>query len=363
MACIRTNSHRSLGPGLVRTLLLTVASLSLAIPLFPQSQPAILDVPAAPAPAQQPAQASLGSISGTVLDATGAELIGATVTLVPKSEAPREILTGNDGQFFFTNVPPGEFKVSVSAKGFASRTSTGVLQPGQFYIVPGIHLPPATANTAVEVVGSQEEIAEAQIKVQEKQRVLGVFPNFYVSYVPDPVPLNTRQKFQLAWKTMLDPVTFVLTGVAAGTEQAADAYSGYGQGAQGYAKRYGAAYADSATDTFIGGAILPSLLHQDPRYYYKGTGSVRSRLLYAIANIAVTRGDNKHWEPNYSALLGGLASGAISNAYYPASDRGVGLTFTNFAIGTASAVGVNILQEFVIRKFTPKTPKEDPSNP
>jgi hypothetical protein len=208
------------------------------------------------------------------------------------------------------------------------------------------------------------EIAEAEIKDEEKQRVFGVIPNFYVTYNPAAVPLRPKQKFELAWKSTIDPVNFALTGAIAGIEQATNAFDGYGQGAQGYAKRYGAAYADFVTSTFIGGAILPSLLKQDPRYFYKGTGTRRSRFFYAIANSVICKGDNGHWQANYSGILGGLAAGGISNFYYPPSDRyDLTLTFENALIGIGSTAANNLLQEFVIRKLTHNVPKYAPSNP
>ena len=215
----------------------------------------------------------------------------------------------------------------------------------------------AVASTEVHVSLSPTQEAEAEIKDEEKQRVLGVLPNFYVTYNPAAVPLSSKQKFKLAWKATVDPVNFVVVAGAAGLEQAANAFGGYGQGAQGYAKRYGAAYADSVTSTFIGSAILPSLFKQDPRYFYKGTGSIRSRVLYAIANSVICKGDNGHWQANYSAILGGLASGGISNLYYPAADReGAELTMQNALIGIGSSAATNILQEFVIRKLTRHPP-------
>ncbi len=206
-------------------------------------------------------------------------------------------------------------------------------------------------------------MAEAQVKAQEKQRVLGVIPNFYVSYVPDAAPLTSKLKFKLAWKTMIDPVTFALVGASAGVQQAQNDFSGYGQGAQGYAKRFGASYADNATSTFIGSAILPSLLKQDPRYFYKGSGSTGSRILYALANSVICKGDNQRWQPNYSAILGGLASGGISNLYYPAKDRGAALVFESTLIGTGETAVINLFQEFLVRKLTPHVPKSDPSHP
>ena len=211
---------------------------------------------------------------------------------------------------------------------------------------------------------SSPEVAEEQIKVEEKQRVLGVIPNFYVSYVPNAAPLNARQKFRLAWKATIDPVTFLVTGAFAGIEQAEDHFKGYGQGAEGYAKRFGAGYGDTVTSTFIGGAILPSLLKQDPRYFYKGTGSTSSRIRYAIANSVICKGDNGRWQPNYSNIIGNLASGGISNLYYPEQDRnGAALTFENAGIGIGANAVANILQEFVVRKFMRKDSNNDPAKP
>jgi len=220
-----------------------------------------------------------------------------------------------------------------------------------------------TEFTEVRVELSPVELAQEQMKDEEKQRVLGFIPNFYVTYVPNAAPLNTRQKFELAWKSTIDPVTFGITGAVAGYQQANNQFSGYGQGAQGYAKRYGASYADVVTSTFIGGAILPSLFKQDPRYFYKGTGSVRSRVLYAIANSVICKGDNGHWQANYSAILGSLAAGGISNLYYPAGDRGAGLTFENTGIGIGGTAAANLLQEFVLRKLSTHVPNNAPATP
>ena len=238
------------------------------------------------------------------------------------------------------------------------RRTSGVLQASQDYVTPPVQLVVAT-TVEVEVHETQQEVAEEQVHVEEKQRLFGVIPNFYVTYVPNAAPLNPKQKFQLAWKSVIDPVSFGLAAATAGIEQADNAYSGYGEGAQGYAKRLGASYADGFSGTFIGGAILPSLLKQDPRYFYKGTGTRKSRFLYAIANAVICKGDNGRWQPNYSNMLGTLAAGGISNLYYPASSRGVGLTFENAAIGIGGSAAVGVFQEFFSRKFTPRA--SDPS--
>ncbi len=308
---------------------------------------------------QQPDQQRSGSIGGTVVDGSGAVVAGARVKLAQQDQSPtQEVLTGADGQFSIVNVAPGPFQLSTTSAGFATQVSSGILNPGENYIVPQIVLGVAGATTELEVGLSPTEVAQEQIEDQEKQRVLGFIPNFYVSYNPHAVPLTSKRKFELAWRMTVDPVNFGMIGAVAGVQQAQNDFSGYGQGAQGYAKRYGAAFADSTISTFLGGAILPSLLKQDPRYFYKGSGSLRSRILYAMANAVICKGDNGHWQANYSNVLGSLAAGGISNLYYPAKDRnGVGLTIENGLIGLGEGAAENLFQEFLVRKLTPHIPK------
>jgi hypothetical protein len=199
-------------------------------------------------------------------------------------------------------------------------------------------------------------LATEQLKTQEQQRVLGVFPNFYSSYLWDAVPLSSGQKYHLALHSIADPFAFVGTGAFAAIEQWHNTFPGYGKGAQGYAKRYGAAYADEALSRMIGSALLPSLLHQDPRYFYRGSGTKKSRALYAISAAVICRGDNGRLQPNYSYVLGSFAAGGISNLYHPASDRGVGLTIGNGFLNVAAHALDNLGREFVFRKLTPKVP-------
>jgi len=370
----RGGGSRTLGPWSV--LLLLVAALLCNSQALAQTQPPPIvsevegGVPATPrtektASEQLPTLRMSGSISGTVVDLKGTAVAGARVKLAGEDQSPdQETLSGDDGQFFFGNVAPGPFHLTITSEGFAPQALTGNLRSGENCIVPQIALALATNITEVHVSLTPIELAQEQLKDQEKQRVLGFIPNFYVTYVPNAVPLSSKQKFQLAWKTTIDPVTFGINGAIAGIQWRKNDFSGYGQGAQGYAKRYGASYADLVTSTFIGGAILPSLLKQDPRYFYKGTGSKRSRAFYAIANAVICKGDNGHWQPSYSAILGSLAAGGISNLYYPASDRdGVGLTFENALIGIGASAGANLLQEFVIRKLTPNVPNYTPATP
>ena len=330
-------------------------------------------VPAA-APALTPAR-TLGTITGTVVDQSGAVIGGAHVKLsrtapdtgkaTGKDSFPsEEVLSGDDGRFTFTNVAAGPFQLAITASGFAPQTSSGTLLPGEIQTVSQISLAVAENVTDVDVSLSRIEIAEAQIKDEEKQRVIGIIPNFYVSYDPNAVPLTSKQKFKLAARTVVDPFTFMVVAGTAGIEQAQNHFYEYGQGVQGYAKRFGANYADTVSGTFIGGAILPALLKQDPRYFYKGTGSLQSRFFYAISMAVVCKGDNGHWQPGYSTILGSLASGGLSNLYYPSADRNsAALTFDNAAVGLASNAIGNLLQEFVIRKLTPHANRHDTTQP
>jgi Carboxypeptidase regulatory-like domain len=307
---------------------------------------------------QTSTQLAFGTVSGYVVDSSGAAVTGAHVTLTrDDGSAPRETDSGEDGAFLFSGVAEGPYRLLIAAAGFTSQTYTGTVREGDGSAVPPIALAVASTTAQVQVTVSRTELAEDEIKVQEKQRVLGVFPNFYVSYDPHAVALTPKQKFELAYRTSIDPVTFVLTGAIAASQQAQNNFSGYGQGAQGYGKRYGAVYADTVTSTFFAGAVFPSLLHQDPRYFYKGTGTVRERFLYAVANAVICKGDNGHWQPSYSSFLGDLTSGAISNAYYPASDRGAALVFENTLIGIGTTAAANVLQEFLIKKLTPTAAK------
>ncbi|HTM35515.1 MAG TPA: carboxypeptidase-like regulatory domain-containing protein [Terriglobales bacterium] len=310
-------------------------------------------------------QRTSGTISGTVLDQSGAVMVGAHVHLEQTDRSRTEdAQTGDRGQFSFANVAPGGFTLTITYKGFGSHAFSDVLQAGQAYLVPAIVLMIEQDVTQVSVKITPTDVAQAQIQEQEKQRVLSVIPNFYVSYIHDAVPLTSKQKFRLAWKSTADPFTSVGVGILAGAEQAANALEGYGQGAQGYGKRFAASYADVIAGTFIGSAILPSVLKQDPRYFYKGTGSVRSRLLYSIASPVFCRGDNGRWQPNYSNVLGSFAAGGVSYLYYPSTDRkGFALLATNTGIRLAETSFEGVLQEFLIPHLTPRFRKRQRQDP
>lgn len=213
-----------------------------------------------------------GTVTGTATDVNQDAIPNATVVLKEAdSNAPRTIVTTENGSFEFDDVKSGvPYQLSISARGFADWTSPPItLSPDQFKIVTGIQLRIATESTTVDVHYDPIEVATEQLKAEEKQRVFGIIPNFYVAYESDPAPLTARMKFKLALKVSTDPVTAAGVFFVASAKQAGNTPD-YGQGWEAYGKRFGAVAADGFSDIMIGGAILPSLLRQDPRYFYQG---------------------------------------------------------------------------------------------
>src|SRR5215469_4572493 len=293
------------------------------------------------------------NVAGTVLDVSGAAVPGAEVSLIHGDGTQLHTMVSEaNGEFSFTKIPPGSYLVMVSAKGFAPFTSPEFdVTEQQTYEVLNVSLSVATANIEV-MVRPTDLIAAEQIKAEEKQRLMGVIPNFYTSYIHDAAPLTAKQKFSLATRGTFDPVALIGVGVAAGMEQATNAFAGYGQGAAGYSKRYAAKFVDGRSSDFLTHAVFPALFHQDPRYYYQGSGSVKSRLVHAVGSAFVTRNDIGRTVPNYSYLLGNMCAGALSNLYYPQANRGPNLVFTNAAMGLAGRISGNILREFSKRLTT-----------
>lgn len=308
--------------------------------------------------AQQSPAPAAGSISGSALDLNGGALPGAHVTLRDQgSQTTRKTIAESDGTFAFTELPAGLYRVVIESPEFETYLSADIpLRAQETLELPTIGLQIRATNTTVNVVVTQEQVAEEQVKEQEKQRVLGVFPNFYTSYIWKAAPMSPKQKFQLALRATIDPITFLTVAGVAGGEQIANTFPDYGGGVEGYAKRYGARYADTFSSRMIGSAILPSLLHQDPRYFYRGSGSIPSRTLYAMSFAVVSRGDNGRRQPNYSHLLGNLAAGGIANLYRPSSDRGVALTFQTALVAAGVDALGNVVREFLLRQHTPSVP-------
>ena len=250
--------------------------------------------------------------------------------------------------------PGVPYQVNISANGLGDwHSSTLILAPGEFKILGDVELRIEVERTTIDVAYDPVQVATEQVEIEEQQRIFGFIPNYYVVYDPHPEPLTARLKFQLAFKVVINPVTVAGIALQSAAQQAGDTPN-YGQGAQGFGKRLGANAADGFTNIMIGGAILPSLLHQDPRYFYQGTGTTGSRIRHAVVHPFVCKGDNGRWQPNYSSMGGDLGSSAISNLYYPKSNRGAGLVLTNFAISSAGRVAASLAQEFLLRRFTHK---------
>jgi hypothetical protein len=296
-----------------------------------------------------------GSINGTVTDTEDDPLANAAIEIQGDTPANRRTTTTNANGFFEINeLLPGNYRVTAAAKGFNNWASPPItLKPGQNLDIPDITLKIAGVTESVTALYTRVEIATQQVHLEEEQRILGVLPNFYVVYAQDAVAMTTKLKFQLAMRSTIDPVTFLGVAFFSGIEQLAHTPD-YVLGAKGYGQRMGANYADGVSDVLIGGAVLPSLLHQDPRYFYNGHGTKTHRTLYAMATPFICKGDNGHWQPNVSSIGGDIASAGLSNLYYPQTNRGVGLTFTNAAISTGGRMVNALAQEFIIRKLTPK---------
>ncbi len=350
---------KSVGSSRIRTAAALLAILCSCSALG-QSLNNPADLPDAPVPAAQlPAEAQgTAQVAGAVLDSGGGSAVpGADVELSASGKlGARTATSGSDGSFTFTGLPAGEYRLIVNARGFAAYTSPEfAVRPGETTAAPKVVLAVSTSAT-VTVIATPDQIAVAQVHEEEKQRLFAVFPNFYTSYIWNAAPMPAALKYKMATRTLLDPIQFLTVAGTAGAEQIAGTYSGYGPGIQGYGKRYAATMATATSSRMLGSAVFPALFHQDPRYFYQGSGGWRSRALHAIASTFVARGDNGRNQPNFAHLLGSLSASAIANTYLPASDRGAGTVFQTFAIDVAGNIGENLFREFILRGLVPSVP-------
>src|SRR4051794_19921681 len=296
-------------------------------------------------------------LSGTVLDPNNNVVQGAHVVLSDRAGNERSVESGANGQFAFTSLPAGSYKITVTGIGMGKYVSPWLpVGASDIRLVSGVVLPVAAASTSITVNGDHQVIdqalADQQVQIAEDQRVLGVFPNFYSTYNWNAPPMGPKQKFRLAFRSMMDPMAFAGAAGVAAAEQYYHVFPGYGPGAPGYFKRFGAAYANDFSARMLSSGVFASLLHQDPRYFYKGTGSLQSRTMYAVSCAFVTRNDEGRMRPNYSHVLGVFAAAALSNLYYPQENRGLKLTLMNGAIETVGMSGTNIVREFLLKGIT-----------
>ena len=365
----------------VRPVIAVALALAVRQPTFSQAQPEAshttvvagaqlnavrAELPEAPRPASDartdsgpgasPVHVATATITGTVLDINGDLVPGATVVLNGAASGDRREVTADDtAAFKFDSVTSGQpYEITVQLKGFSTWTSPAiVLEPSQFLILDDIHLKLEGESTSITVHASTEEIAVEQVHLEEQQRVLGFIPNFYVAYdSANIVPMTTKLKFKLAMRVARDPITILGVGFMSGIDQAAGRPD-YVQGAKGFGQRFGANAAGGFSDILLGGAVLPSLLHQDPRYFYQGTGGTGSRLRHAMSAPFICRGDNGHRQINFSSLGGDIGATMLSRTYYPSSNRGGGDLSLAFGISEAERVFAAIAQEFILPHLTP----------
>lgn len=205
--------------------------------------------------------------------------------------------------------------------------------------------PPAQETEAQRKAREKAE-SEAQVKKEEKQRSFGIIPAFNTVIAGRVPPLTPGEKLDLVWHTAKDPYTFTLAFLVSGLGEAEDSDAGDNWwGPSGYFKRVGTSYLDNVDGAFIGNALLPIMLHQDPRYFRQGRGPVMSRIVHAALSTIICKGDNGKTQFNVSNVAGNFIAGGVSNLYYPSGERGVGLTFDNGAVVTAEgAVGAQLLE-------------------
>jgi hypothetical protein len=319
-------------------VLLIALTRELVLPAFAQSIAA--------------ANSQAGSILGMAVNTGGDPIPNAAVVLQSLDGYRLVVVTKDDGTFAFHDVSPRmSYQITVNAEGFAEWSSTVSVEAGQARTLTDVELRILAVQRTVTVTYSSKEIAAQQLKAEEHQRVLGFIPNTYVTYEPHPEPLTAKMKFHLAYKGLTHPTFFTFEALWAGVEQAADTPD-YRLGTKGYGERFGANLASGTSEAFFGNAVLPSLLHQDPRYFYRGSGTKGSRAWHAIIAPFVCQGDNGKAQPNYSQWGGSLISASLSNTYYPGSNRGVGLIFRNFGTSMGLHVVLGLAQEFVLGKLT-----------
>ena len=249
-------------------LLIVIGAVAVAVPMSAQSFTA--------------AGTKTGTILGTVVDTTDDPIPAAHVILQGPAGDRLTAVTKDDGGFAFDQAAAGvAYQIIVTAEGFADWNSSITVEPGENKTLPEIKLRILAVQRAVTVSYSSKEVATQQLKAEEQQRMLRFIPNMYVVYEPHPEPLTTKMKFHMAYKDLSSPVFFARVAAWAAVQQANNTPH-YGQGAEGYGKRLGAGFADATTENLFGNAILPSLLHQDPRYFYQGTGTNWSRARHAM---------------------------------------------------------------------------------
>jgi len=244
-----------------------------------------------------------------------------------------------------------------------TRRARPAIQTG-FVLMVALSISPSWAEPQqASDQAAQQQAAPPPENPPKEDRIFGVVPAYSITDAHNLPPLKSKEKFQLFVRGTIDPFPVVVYAMQAGIEQAKDSHSGYGQGAAGYARRFGAALGDGTSARFFSTYAFPSLFHQDPRFFRKGEGSKWSRVAYSLSRGFVTRSDSGTTQPNWSNVLGKFAGAGLSNLYYPAEDRGASLTLSRVAISLGYQTLGNVAIEFwpdIHRKFLGGKKKQAP---
>jgi Carboxypeptidase regulatory-like domain len=305
-----------------------------------------------------------GSIQGKVTDASGASIFGAVITVEDTNGDSHLTVTDGDGGFQIAGLTPGKYNVKISASGLSDWTASDVPASNTPESQPLLAVMQVVPNVTSVTVGlSPEEKAQEQVKQELQQQVLGVIPNYFVAYESNAAPLSLNQKFHLSFKTLIAPATFAAVGITAGIQQIRNSYWQFGQGTKGYAERFGADYGTTATNLLITSVLADSVLHQDPRYFYSGLGTKKQRAWYAIKSAFLSKGNNGKWQPAYAGLAGTIAASEISNLYDPGSRTQYTLLGRGLMFHFAGLIGLNLAEEFLLKKVTSHVPEESAAQP
>jgi hypothetical protein len=298
-----------------------------------------------------------GSIEGKVTDPAGYAILGAVVAVEGSDGSRHTTVTDESGAFGISSLTLGNYNVKISANGMTDWTAANVpasVNPDSHGLAAVMQVAPSV--TTVTVALPPDEVATEQFHQELKQRALGVIPNYYVAYGGHPAPLSAKQKFHLAYKTLVDPATFAGAAITAGFQQWTNSYYQFGEGTEGFAKRFGAAYGTAATSLLITSALADSVFHQDPRYFYSGQGTKAQRAWYAFTSAFRSKGDNGKWQPPYATLAGSIASAEISQSYYPGSRTQYTLIGRSLMFHFVGLVALNFGEEFFLKKVTSHAP-------
>jgi hypothetical protein len=209
-------------------------------------------------------------------------------------------------------------------------------------------------------LAAAEDPSNDQPEDKESKRILWIIPNYRTApSIDDFQPLTAREKFKIASQDSFDRGTFALAGLFAGEAQLSNSNRSFGQGAAGYGRYFGTAYGDLLIGNYMSEGVFPTILHQDPRYFRRGTGAGWSRLGYAMGQTFFAHGDSGRVQFNYSEIAGNSVAVAISNTYY-SDNRTAGEAVSKLGMQLGVDMAANVLKEFwpdLQRKFRRKPGK------